>query len=699
MTYPRRKRIKAGLLQFGIFCCCCLAIHNVNAQQKHVVQIKVFDQQLKPMPNAGISINEMEYMTVGKNGAGYVELADADLPPKSIGVQDPELEAASWNYSKGIIEIIVRKKNYKLVQFIVRDQAGMPLAQTEITFKGTPNVTARTNRDGRFEIPVGLDEKTFTTDRFLINNYSIKNIAVSASGGIITAEVIPVVTEQPGKNEKPTNQEYFSDFDLSKLDSIRSITVFYAIFKNYHVRNLDDRVKARLDAKLKSLVEALADSVGRDDELTFIGRISDSSFVSDDVKNLLAQATLESQALQQNKGSFDEKIQVIREKLEAGVGNLTPEMRKILLSDLERLQQILEENESQFYRNQNHYRLILGSLTEKYFDLEHLETRLSISEAQRVQEQQMFRKRLLTILAVVVIIVAILVFLVYIRNKLKAQKKELVLANAEIIRINENLENLVSLRTKSLKEANRELDLFLYKASHDLRTPVSSIIGLGHLATLNPASSESKDLFEKVLQSAHSMDRLLQKLRIISEINQPGQFSTVEILPIIQEIEQSFSDSVSEHRIKVTITCAEDVRFHTNKTLTEAILFYLFENAIFFSAIKNQAQPEVEFSARMTHGMAEFSLRDNGIGIDEKIRDNIYDMFFVGYEGSRGNGLGLYIVGKAVQALKGTITAESELDRFTRFVVTIPADLPAIEPVESEPDNLVAKDEANDPFT
>ncbi|MDQ2656014.1 MAG: HAMP domain-containing histidine kinase, partial [Bacteroidota bacterium] len=232
-----------------------------------------------------------------------------------------------------------------------------------------------------------------------------------------------------------------------------------------------------------------------------------------------------------------------------------------------------------------------------------------------------------------------------------------------------------------------------------LRTPVSSIIGLGHLATLNPVNGESKDLFEKVLQSAHSMDRLLQKLRIISEINQPGQYSDVEILPVIREIEQTFSTFIDDHRINVAITCGEDVRFHSNRTLTEAILFYLFENAIFFSSIENQGRPEVEFSARMANGMIEFSVRDNGIGIDEKIRNNIYDMFYVGYEGSRGNGLGLYIVGKAVQALKGTIAAESEVNRFTRFVVTLPADLTAIEPSESASDSLVATDEANDSFT
>lgn len=677
----------------------CVVIPSVNAQQKHVVQIKVFDQQLRPLGNTSISINDREYVPVGKNGSGYVELADADLPPKTIAIQNNELEAASWNYSKGVIEIIVRKKSYKILQFLVKNQHNAPLAQTDITFKGNPNVTIRTDLNGKFEIPVAIQEKNITSDRFLIDNYSITSVTTTETGGVIMVELIPIANEQPDPVGKPpaSNPEYFNDFDLSKLDSIQSLTVFYAIFKNYHVRNLDDAVKARLDAKLKSLVEGLADSAAKNDEPTFIGRISDSSFVSDDVKNLLAQATLESQALQQNKGNFDEKIQVIREKLAAGVGNLTPAMRKILLSDLEQLQQILEENEGQFYKNQNHYRSILGALTEKYFDMELLETRLSISEAQRLQEQQIFRQRLLTILAVVAVIVAVLLFLIYIRNKLKAQKKELERANGEIKRINENLENLVSQRTKSLQEANRELDLFLYKASHDLRTPVSSIIGLGHLATLSLTNTESKDLFDKVLQSAHSMDRLLQKLRIISEINQPGEYSRIEILPIVQEMEQSFSTSL--RRVNLVINCADDVIFYSNKTLTEAILFYLLENAIFFSTAKDQPRAVVDFCARMDNNVVEFRLRDNGIGIDEKILPNIFDMFYVGHEGSRGNGLGLYIVDKAVQALKGTITTESEVNTYTQFVVKIPVALSMAEAIESQPDTVGAADKQNDPFT
>jgi signal transduction histidine kinase len=193
------------------------------------------------------------------------------------------------------------------------------------------------------------------------------------------------------------------------------------------------------------------------------------------------------------------------------------------------------------------------------------------------------------------------------------------------------------------------------------------------------------------------MDRLLQKLRIISEINQPGEYSRIEILPIVQEMEQSFSTSL--RRVNLVINCADDVIFYSNKTLTEAKLFYLLENAIFFSTAKDQPRAVVEFCAHMDNNVVEFRLRDNGIGIDEKILPNIFDMFYVGHEGSRGNGLGLYIVDKAVQALKGTITTESEVNTYTQFVVKIPVALSMAEAIESQPDTVGAADKQNDPFT
>jgi signal transduction histidine kinase len=655
---------------------CLSIIQAATGQEKQTVQVKVFDQQLKPFPNIELSLNGKAFFAAGTKGSAFIELHTDDLPPESVTIRNNQLEAASWNYSKGILEIIVRKKSYELVEFVVRDNRNQPVPDTEISFSGKSAVTIKTNRDGKFQIPIALDESNPPAEKFSIAGYTVSSVIRTAKEN--TVSVNPIVTApQPAHvadAEKPEqiNENYFRDFDLSKLDSIKSLTVFYAVFKNYHVSNLNDDVKRRLDAKLKTLVEQLSDSLNRNAASSFIGKISDSSFVSDDITNLLAQAQLENEALDENRGEFDEKIQMIRDKLEAGIGNLNAETRTKLLSDLRRLEQILEKNENDFYENQSHYRLILSSINENFLNYENLENRLSMVEAQRLEEQKLFRKRILQILAVVAVFAVFLVLLVAIRNKLKAQKKELEIANTEIKRMNENLEDLVFQRTKLLQEANRELDLFLYKASHDLRAPICSIIGLSNLATASPDPGESRDLFEKVVETAHSMDRLLNKLRIISEINQPGNYSTVDLFPMVEAIKDHFASFARQNRIDFNIDCPPDLQLYSNEKLTEAILFNLIENALFYSAAKRSGTPRVEFTARIVDTFLEFSIHDNGIGIDKGISAKIFDMFFIGHEGSRGNGLGLYIVEKAVHTLKGSIAMESEVNSHTRFIVRIP---------------------------
>ncbi len=88
--------------------------------------------------------------------------------------------------------------------------------------------------------------------------------------------------------------------------------------------------------------------------------------------------------------------------------------------------------------------------------------------------------------------------------------------------------------------------------------------------------------------------------------------------------------------------------------------------------MKDPGNARVELTAEVKNDHVEITLYDNGIGIDESISDRLYDMFFKGHENSKGNGLGLYIVQKSVQALEGKIELQSEFGKFTRFVVRLP---------------------------
>src|SRR6187551_705776 len=237
----------------------------------------------------------------------------------------------------------------------------------------------------------------------------------------------PKPVESVQKDSKSIKEE-FETFDLSRLDSIQSLTVFYAVFKNVSIRNLDEETRARIDEKFNQLMAQRKDSLSRNQK-SFMGNISDSSFVTEDVKSLLNYAALESEALRGNRADFENKVTMMSNKLDKGVSNLTKDERQNLLNDLDLLEQMLSQNERKFYQNQDDYRDIISTLKQKYFDTQNLETRLSQAEQQREEQQRVFRRRMIAIGSVLVVFAVLIVLLISLSSRLRKQTKELKAAN------------------------------------------------------------------------------------------------------------------------------------------------------------------------------------------------------------------------------------------------------------------------------
>ena len=651
-----------------LFILCCWTLGTSYGQSKQMVQVKAFDQSLAPYRNIELSINQKDFFSMGSQGIAFIELLESDFPLKSIRVKDDRLEAASWNYSKGIIEVIIRTRSYHMIGVVARALDGRPLSNVKIKFKGKTTTDTETKHDGRFEVPLGLDEKIQSHEQFSVADFRAVSIQQPNGQPIVIFEPIAVskVEEPIQTRVQPT---YVKDFDLSKLDSIQSLTVFYAIFKNFPIKDMSESAKKQIDAKFNELILQMQDSLRGNS--TVMGRISDSSFVDDDIKSLLSQATSESETLELQRGEFDEKIMLIQDKLAKGITTMDERTRANLLSDLMRLEAILMQNENRFYKNQADYRNVISSLKEKYFDITELENRLSESEARRLEEQRAFRQKLFVTLSVLCVFAVLIVLLIYFGDKLKKQKKELERVNGEIKRINENLEDLVAQRTKLLEDANRELDTFLYRASHDLRSPVCSIIGLCNIA-MHMSDGESKDLVQKVVFTTSIMDKLLKKLSIISEINQPTNFSSITLLDLMEDVRGLFTKTASEQKIHLTIDCPADLVIYSFPNLIETILINLIENAFFFGTMKDPDNVKVAVNASIKNDKVEISVLDNGIGIEQAINGRVFDMFFKGHEQSKGSGLGLYIVQKAIQALEGDIGVESIVGEYTKFTILLP---------------------------
>jgi signal transduction histidine kinase len=578
---------------------------------------------------------------------------------------------------------------------IVRDETNKPVTGVGMTFRGKKTVSGTTDNEGRFKMPLPLDENIASGDQFTIPDYQIQRLTAAQNNEyILTAEkikpVVPVVTLQDPVAEKQSGssaKEYFRNFDLSKLDSIQSLTVFYSIFKNYQIKELDPAVKQKVDDKFNELVKQLEDSA-RISSASIFKRITDSTFVEDDIKTLIQQARDEGRTLTDQRVEFDDKIRMINSKLEAGISNLDEETRAQLLSDLSLLEQLLIENEARFFKNQSDYRQLINAIKEKYFNLEQLENKLSESELKRLEEQRIFRQRLFAIAAVVIVFGILILLLIRISYALRKQKKELARANAEVQRMNENLEGLVQERTRMLEEANQELDTFLYRASHDMRSPVRSIMGLCNIARLL-TQGEPKELISRVSSTTEGMDKLLKKLSLISEINKPSGFSSIALGETLENIREALSGLITENRISFELNCPRDLVISSYPNLVRTILSNVLENALFYSSLEGVRKPEVRVNAYQKDDEVIIDVYDNGVGIDPSIKDRLFDMFFKGTERSKGHGLGLYIVNKAIHVVDGSVEVESNPGEFTRFRIVLPVN-PTIESARVEENSAIA---------
>lgn len=257
------------------------------------------------------------------------------------------------------------------------------------------------------------------------------------------------------------------------------------------------------------------------------------------------------------------------------------------------------------------------------------------------------------------------------KEEIQAQSEELVAASNTISTINKQLEIKIEERTFELKQAYKELDTFFYRSSHDFRRPITTFLGLAGVAAITVKDPVSLELFEKVRETASSLDKMLQKLQSISDLGaQQMVFKEVCVKELLDEVLDSFRESLLQKKITVTSELLSDSTFQSYPALIKLIFENLIENAIHFAGFES---PFVKVKVRIDHIQMELVVEDNGQGILQEYQPRIFEMYFRANERSKGNGLGLYISQKAVERLNGWIGFSSEYNKGSVFIVRIPS--------------------------
>lgn len=253
------------------------------------------------------------------------------------------------------------------------------------------------------------------------------------------------------------------------------------------------------------------------------------------------------------------------------------------------------------------------------------------------------------------------------RDKIKQALNELRLVNSK-------LEQLVDERTLSLREsnealikANEELDTFIYRASHDLKGPIARLEGLALIGRMETDSAQYPLYLNMVADSAQRMNKTLTRLMQIHQINSCKLISEViELETFVQSVKNTLPEA---HDVVIRCTMHTKKALITDAGLMSMVFENLLENSVFYKG-KKRLQIDIDVSLKGANYLIGFS--DNGTGIAPEHRDKIFNMFYKGTELSHGNGLGLYLVKKAIEKLEGSISLESEEGAFTRFNILLP---------------------------
>jgi len=225
---------------------------------------------------------------------------------------------------------------------------------------------------------------------------------------------------------------------------------------------------------------------------------------------------------------------------------------------------------------------------------------------------------------------------------------------------------------EEVKSINNELDTFLYRASHDLRAPLTTILGLTELIKIEENKVEIKNYNEKIKERVSSLDALLKNLSLIAYNNAvPSVKKVFNLKETLSSILQKYSSRYPLTKCKLVIQSNLQL-IHSDEERITILLNNLIENAFKFSVDCN-LHPFVVIELKLINEHYQISVRDNGQGIAPENLTDIFKLFFKAAISNNGSGLGLYLVKSIIHKLEGEIDVNSEIGKGTEFIVTIPA--------------------------
>jgi Signal transduction histidine kinase len=242
-----------------------------------------------------------------------------------------------------------------------------------------------------------------------------------------------------------------------------------------------------------------------------------------------------------------------------------------------------------------------------------------------------------------------------------------------LLDINHHSEKQIMKKNEELVKTNQELDRFVYSASHDLRAPLSSMLGLINVGEHSRSKEELEQCFAMMKDRIHNMETFIAEIIDYSRnTRQEVRHEEIHLVKIIAEVVDNLKYAQGQGNVEVKFSVSTDLKIISDATRLRVILNNIIGNALKYHDPAKRS-PQIEIVAEQKGETVQIEVRDNGIGIPKEYHDRIFEMFFRASETSKGSGLGLYIVKETITKLKGDIRLNSTPGVGSSFFITLPA--------------------------
>ncbi|MFP4091207.1 MAG: ATP-binding protein [Cyclobacteriaceae bacterium] len=222
-----------------------------------------------------------------------------------------------------------------------------------------------------------------------------------------------------------------------------------------------------------------------------------------------------------------------------------------------------------------------------------------------------------------------------------------------------------------ISRMSQEFDSFVYRASHDLQGPLSSIEGICHVLRITQPNPETEKYVDMISQVSGKMKKALLGMLEAARINELNRESRrIDFEELVAEVLKDLEKVYGSDKLNIRTSFAAELDFHSDPSYISIITKNLLENSIVFRDTRKDSFAALSVESTESGGIC-LTVSDNGVGIAPEDHEEVFEMFCRKNANSQGSGIGLYLVKQAVRRLNGSIKLRSNIGEGTSIQIIL----------------------------